>query len=228
MGHKQIAHRCPTGMYYDRYRQICDYKDGVECILNELPPIIDYPESSAENSDETPSDIPVDSSAEKSDETPSDIPTESSAEKSDEINDETPNNGAPIVVIPTTPIEVPQNEEYICPANGFYILPHPTICSWYYWCQNGKSLLQSCFPGLIFDGKTKECLPPANGVCFSNYKPVCAYDQQSFEPHGQSCQHYFICIHGKTSLQKCAEDLSFDMNTRKCNNPSISKCFVEQ
>lgn len=46
----------------------------------------------------------------------------------------------------------------------------------------------------------------------------------SFEPHPNSCEHYFICAFGESILLDCAPGFWFDPINFWCDNPEDVKC----
>lgn len=66
-----------------------------------------------------------------------------------------------------TPAPEPEPEvEIECPSDdGFYFVPHPKTCEYYFVCINGISELLRCAPGLYWDALNNRCDFPEIAFC---------------------------------------------------------------
>lgn len=49
-----------------------------------------------------------------------------------------------------------------------------------------------------------------------------------FHPHPQSCEHYFMCVNGESTLRFCAPGLHFDTRFDRCDDPQHVQCVIGQ
>nr|XP_012227004.1 PREDICTED: peritrophin-1-like [Linepithema humile] len=131
-------------------------------------------------------------------------------------------------------------------------LPHPTKCSMYFICQDGKiGSIHKCPGGLHFNPIIEQCDWPKG--CISRPDDVetqpnvpekdeenkstpavtqCAgrcpisdpKDKTILLPTNNDCTKYCACFNGSGIIMNCPTGLHFDKKLQICNYPRVAKC----
>jgi len=126
-----------------------------------------------------------------------------------------------------------------CPrANGFFPFPAEESCQKFWDCRGGKSYLQECPVGVIFDPKVDACVTPDQSA-----RPECAagkflgFECPSYEkdevlrfgnhdrlPSPKNCQEFFTCLRtGQPRLGVCPKKTVFNSESGNCDKPENVK-----
>lgn len=126
-----------------------------------------------------------------------------------------------------------------CPrANGFFPFPANESCQKFWDCREGKSYLQKCAEGVIFDPKIDACTTPDQSA-----RPECQaaeflgfvcpkYDSEEILRFGnhdrlsspKDCTQFFSCLRtGQPRLGACPKKTVFNEATGHCDDPNNVK-----
>jgi len=126
-----------------------------------------------------------------------------------------------------------------CPrANGFFAFPAEESCQKFWDCRGGKSYLQECPVGVIFDPKVDACVTPDQAA-----RPECAagkvlgFECPAYEkdevlrfgnhdrlPSPKNCQEFFTCLRkGQPRLGVCPKKTVFNSESGNCDKPENVK-----
>lgn len=125
-----------------------------------------------------------------------------------------------------------------CPrANGFFPFPANESCQKFWDCREGKSYLQTCAGGVIFDPFIDACTTPdqsARPECTAGKFSLFAgfecpkYDKEEILRFGnhdrlaspKTCQQFFSCLRsGSPRLGACPKKTVFNEATGHCDDP---------
>lgn len=125
-----------------------------------------------------------------------------------------------------------------CPAendpNNIVFLPDQEDCERYFVCYDGEPEEFECGPTLHWDPNNNWCIREEDSECEPSFPlpPIreieCPDDTGGdllFLPHPEDCQFYFICLDGRSILQRCARNLLFDHIRSNCFFRDQAMCF---
>lgn len=55
-----------------------------------------------------------------------------------------------------------------CPATGRALYPHPTVCEWFYYCENGVRTRQQCSAFTQWDCRQRRCVAMTQAQCIKS------------------------------------------------------------
>ncbi|CAD7080538.1 unnamed protein product [Hermetia illucens] len=152
--------QCSDGLLFDIKLKVCNWPERTTCVTGSIPT--------------RPSELP-------SLETSTVITVPVSEEPEPTPPEVIPSSDSPSTWIPNTgpAIEVPSKIQ--CTEEGFYYLPHPSNCEYYYICISGILHENFCGLGLHWDFLKQRCDRPNVAFCYvdliSNSKPEVTGDQ---------------------------------------------------
>lgn len=106
-----------------------------------------------------------------------------------------------------------------CTPGELYEMAHPTDCTLYILCYNGKAIEKSCAPGLNFSPTDLECMTPETAGCVVNPCPEEDPELPMYVPNNDDCNAYYICMNGEPVAQTCYPGYVFDISIDSCNVP---------
>lgn len=148
----------------------------------------------------------------------------------------------------------PQNTDikcFKCPVDESIIrLPHPTTCSMYLICQDGKVSIHTCPGGLHFNPIIEQCDWPKGCVSHSNNVgtqpdipkrdeenkstpaaiqcigtcPITDPKDRTIHLPTNDCTKFCACSNGLGIIMNCPPGLHFDKKLEICNYPRSAKC----
>ncbi|XP_071959518.1 chondroitin proteoglycan 2-like, partial [Antedon mediterranea] len=153
-----------------------------------------------------------------------------------------PENVPDCANISSTPADDPDD---VCDLRSDGNYAHPTNCSVYVACSNGRSIIQPCPNGLAYDETSNQCLQPENvpdcanisstpaddpddlcdprsdgqSDCFTDPDDVCNQRSDGNYAHPTNCSVYVACVNGGSTVQPCPSGLAYDETSDQCLQP---------
>lgn len=104
------------------------------------------------------------------------------------------------------------------------IFAHETSCTSYWSCWNGTANLEKCPQGLLFSEDIHTCDWPER-VADCQKHPLCKDNLNGNVVFGNSCDQYWMCVHGYPRKQSCPAGLAFNKETLNCEHAaSVAGC----
>ena len=149
----------------------------------------------------------------------------------------------------TTSTSTTESDVRQCVEGSYY--EYPKDCQKYYFCGNGKLILQACSAGLYWSSEAQMCDWNDNVRCdkdnvveiggIPDISPVEAetpdyndYNEYSDNNDGgciegeysssSSCTSFHQCVNGKKTLKNCHEGLHWNSATNTCDWPEAAGC----
>ena len=134
-----------------------------------------------------------------------------------------------------------------CVEGSYYV--YPKDCQKYYFCGNGKLILQACSAGLYWSSQDQMCdwsdkvscdkdvaitAPDDNTNDYDNYEyKEYDYNTESdgcsegeYSQSSTSCSSFYQCVNGQVQLKQCSEGLHWNSNSNTCDWPEFSNCPI--
>ncbi|XP_071057276.1 uncharacterized protein [Onthophagus taurus] len=132
-----------------------------------------------------------------------------------------------------------------CPDGQSGLFPHPYDCQKFLNCDHGRTFIQECGPGTVFNPKIKVCDWPYNVQCNQNQRnddqrtgKLIGNDQNQLEiqtvygidsdtfclarngffENFRNCSVFFNCKNGKFSIGICHKGAQFNPKTNDCDD----------
>ncbi|XP_045465990.1 uncharacterized protein LOC123674890 [Harmonia axyridis] len=132
-----------------------------------------------------------------------------------------------------------------CPPGETGLLVYSFSCHQFLNCWKGRTFVQNCAPGTLFNPDTLSCDFPEKVRCISgprrtifeippsfshtvntrHLQPNCPEDFSGRIPNYANCSKFVVCIQGKPMHQICPTGTLFDINRNVCDFPKIANCF---
>ena len=152
----------------------------------------------------------------------------------------------------TTTTPATENNLRQCVEGTYY--EYPKDCQKYYFCGNGKLIVQACSAGLYWSTEAQMCdwndnvrcdkdnivenegppsLSPIEAGDYVDYKDYNDYGSAEVEggcTEGEyssplgSCTSFYQCVNGKKTLKNCYEGLHWNADTNTCDWPEAAGC----
>lgn len=98
-------------------------------------------------------------------------------------------------------------------------------------CCSGNKISMYCGANYHWNEATDFCDFPVNAQCDYdsdlNIDVDCPADGLHWLPHPDSCAHFFICYAGQGTLQRCANNLYWNVITEVCDVADNVVCDIE-
>lgn len=132
-------------------------------------------------------------------------------------------------------------ESSLCPEvddpDQLVFIPSSRDCNRYYICHNHQTIGLNCAPGKHFDPINNWCDIPENANCEVAVGPdpetpppidtiQCPDDGFYYRPHPTTCEYYFLCANGESTMMQCAPGLKFDTKTDRCTLADDATCII--
>ncbi|GFU13731.1 chondroitin proteoglycan 2 [Nephila pilipes] len=126
----------------------------------------------------------------------------------------------------------------IC-ASPSGIYPHPSNCSLFYRCNDGRPNLEKCLDNKHFSTASKKCTEPCEAKCEQNLNcvtivppPVVSDSSICIEGDGlypvkNDCSIFYQCTNGYAYFVRCPDGLHFNVEYGVCELPCDAKCDPE-
>ncbi|XP_044764344.1 uncharacterized protein LOC123320918 [Coccinella septempunctata] len=129
-----------------------------------------------------------------------------------------------------------------CPPGMTGQLVYSLSCNQFLNCWKGRTFIQNCAPGTLFNPDTLSCDFPEKVRCITGprrtiyeepshtlyprqLQPKCPEDFSGRIPNYGNCSKFIVCMQGKAMAQICPPGTLFDTNRNVCDFPKIAKCF---
>jgi len=109
-------------------------------------------------------------------------------------------------------------------------------CEKYFICYSGRPFEVRCAPGVHWNAADEQCDFPENANCTiapreqppppqQPHEIECKYpDAIYFETHPNSCNDYFVCSNGQSTLLRCGSEFVWDSNKEWCDFSENVRC----
>lgn len=129
-----------------------------------------------------------------------------------------------------------------CPQDFAGLLPHPTECAKFLNCAGGRTYIQDCGPGTVFNPQISTCDYPYNVDCAATSQTTqtdhgnseyisgqvsnleCPNGFTGFYPHPAKCSLYLNCNNGQGEVLQCETGKYYNHVTQKCDWVSNVDC----
>ncbi|GFU97803.1 chondroitin proteoglycan 2 [Trichonephila clavipes] len=131
-----------------------------------------------------------------------------------------------------------------CPLTSICVSPsgiysHPSNCSVFYRCDNGRPFLEKCLNDKHFSVAKNKCVEPCEAKCDQTLdcvatvpsagvsdSSICIEDEGLY-PVKNDCSAFYQCTEGNAYFVRCPDGLHFNAEYGVCELPCDAKCDLQ-
>lgn len=127
-----------------------------------------------------------------------------------------------------------------CPAGQNGLFPYMYDCRSFLNCFRGRTVIQQCGPGTVFNPDNLECDRPdkvnCDGIGFNSGSRTARYQEENsneprcnqalgaLQPHPTDCKKFLNCANGMMFIQDCGPGTAFSPSMKVCDFEHKVQC----